>query len=101
MDFPLFAMRTAGSMRDLTKGTFIRAGRCFRNKKCRERWSGIDKDRVQGAFEQRKGWVKEGVGKMTADTALETEGKAQKTAGKVQNAAGGAKDAARDALRDK
>jgi uncharacterized protein YjbJ (UPF0337 family) len=55
----------------------------------------VDKDRVEGSWEQAKGKVKEAVGKATGDAKTEGEGKAQKTAGKVQNAVGGVKDAAR------
>ena len=55
----------------------------------------MDKNRVSGAAKQAKGSVKEVAGKMTGDTKLKAEGKAEKGAGKVQNAAGGAKDAAK------
>ena len=58
----------------------------------------MDQDRVAGVANQAKGAVKEGAGKVTGDTKLEAEGKADKAAGKIQNAVGGAKDAARDAL---
>ena len=58
----------------------------------------MDKDRVSGAANQAKGAVKEGAGKVTGDTKLEAEGKADKAAGKVQSAVGGAKDAVRDAV---
>ena len=52
----------------------------------------MDKDRVEGSWEQAKGKVKEVAGKATGDAKTEAEGKAQKTAGKVQNAVGGLKD---------
>ena len=58
----------------------------------------VDKNRVEGALDQAKGAIKEGVGKLTGDAKLEAEGKADKAAGKVENAVGGAKDAARDTL---
>ena len=58
----------------------------------------MDKDRVEGSWEQAKGKTKEVAGKVTGDAKLEGEGKAQKTAGKVQNAVGGVKDSAREAL---
>lgn len=58
----------------------------------------VDKNRVEGALDQAKGAIKEGVGKLTGDAKLEGEGKADKAAGKVENAVGGAKDATRDAL---
>ncbi|MDO9501816.1 CsbD family protein [Falsiroseomonas sp.] len=57
----------------------------------------MDKDRIAGAGKQAKGSVKEGVGKMTGDTSMQVEGKADKAEGKVQNAVGGAKDKAREA----
>ncbi len=57
----------------------------------------MDKDRIAGAYDQAKGAVKETVGKVTGDTKLETEGKADKVAGKVESTVGGAKDAVRDA----
>ena len=60
----------------------------------------VDRDRVEGAAKNLKGKVKEGVGKVTGDAKLKSEGKADQVAGKVQNAVGGAKDAVRDALKD-
>ncbi|NKE46167.1 CsbD family protein [Roseomonas frigidaquae] len=56
----------------------------------------MDKDRIEGAGKQAKGAVKEGVGKVTGDTSMQVEGKADKAEGKVLNAVGGAKDKARD-----
>ena len=55
----------------------------------------MDKDRIEGSAQQAKGKVKEVAGKITGDTKLESEGKADKVAGKVQNAVGGVKDALR------
>ena len=52
----------------------------------------MDKDRISGSVEQAKGKVKEVAGKVTGDTKLETEGKADQVAGKVQNTVGGIKD---------
>jgi uncharacterized protein YjbJ (UPF0337 family) len=57
----------------------------------------VDKNRMQGSWEQMKGRVKEGAGKATGDQKLESEGKAQQVGGKIQNAIGGAADAVRDA----
>jgi uncharacterized protein YjbJ (UPF0337 family) len=59
----------------------------------------MDKDRIKGTAHQAKGAVKEGIGKVTGDAKLQTEGKAEKAAGKVQNAVGGMKDAVRDAVK--
>ena len=53
----------------------------------------IDKDRAEGSINQTKGSVKETVGKVTGDSKLESEGKADKLGGKIQNAIGGIKDA--------
>ena len=58
----------------------------------------MDKDRVSGAVDQAKGALKDVAGKVTGDTKLQAEGKAEKAAGKVENTVGGAKDSARDAL---
>jgi len=59
----------------------------------------MDKDRIEGVGKQVKGAVKDFAGKVTGDTKLQAEGKADKAAGKVQNAVGGAKDAVRDATK--
>jgi uncharacterized protein YjbJ (UPF0337 family) len=55
----------------------------------------MDKDRIKGSANQAKGAIKETAGKVTGDTKLESEGKADKVAGKVQNAVGGIKDTLR------
>jgi uncharacterized protein YjbJ (UPF0337 family) len=55
----------------------------------------MDKDRVEGAFDKAKGAVKDLAGKITGDSKLEAEGKADKASGSVQNAVGGVKDALR------
>ncbi|MGA0596696.1 CsbD family protein [Enterovirga sp. CN4-39] len=55
----------------------------------------MDKDRIEGAVEKVKGTAKEMAGKVTGDTKLEAEGKAQKAAGTVQNTVGGVKDTLR------
>jgi len=60
----------------------------------------MNKDRVEGSYDQAKGKVKEVAGKATGDTKLETEGKADQVKGKVQNAVGGAKDKMKEALDD-
>jgi uncharacterized protein YjbJ (UPF0337 family) len=58
----------------------------------------MDKDRIEGSFEQAKGKVKEVTGKASGDSKLEAEGKVQKNAGKVQNAVGGIKDSVKEAI---
>ena len=55
----------------------------------------MDKDRVKGSLEQAKGKVKEVAGKVTGDSKLEGEGKADQVAGKVRNTVGGMKDTLR------
>ena len=52
----------------------------------------MDKDRIEGAVEKAKGAAKEVAGKITGDSKLEAEGKANKAGGTVQNAVGGVKD---------
>ena len=58
----------------------------------------VDKNRIEGAYDQAKGSVKEGIGKMTGDQKLEAEGTADKVKGKAESAVGGAKDTVRDAV---
>jgi uncharacterized protein YjbJ (UPF0337 family) len=60
----------------------------------------MDKNRVKGSADQAMGAIKEAAGKLTGDTKLEAEGKADKLKGKVENAVGGAKDAVRQAARN-
>jgi uncharacterized protein YjbJ (UPF0337 family) len=58
----------------------------------------MNKDRIEGSFDQAKGKVKEVAGKATGDTKLETEGKADQVKGKVQNTIGGMKDSIKEAV---
>jgi uncharacterized protein YjbJ (UPF0337 family) len=60
----------------------------------------MGKDRIEGSLKQAKGSVEETIGKVTGDTKLQVEGKADKAAGKIQNAIGGVEDAARDARKN-
>ena len=60
--------------------------------------SRMDKDRIEGAGKQVKGAVKDAAGKVTGDSKMQAEGKADKAEGKVQNTVGGAKDGVRDAV---
>ena len=55
----------------------------------------MDEDRINGSAEQAKGKVKEVAGKLTGDSKLEGEGKADLVAGKIQNTIGGIKDTLR------
>jgi uncharacterized protein YjbJ (UPF0337 family) len=56
----------------------------------------MDKDRIEGSARKMKGDVKSAAGKVTGDSKLEAEGKADKAAGKIQNAIGGIKDTLRE-----
>ena len=59
-----------------------------------------DHDRIEGAAKNIGGKIKEGVGKVTGDTKMQAEGKADQVEGKVQNAVGGLKDTLRDDKRN-
>ncbi|MDB5461391.1 MAG: CsbD family protein [Caulobacteraceae bacterium] len=61
----------------------------------------MDKMRAEGAGQKIGGRVKEAAGKLTGDTKLQAEGRADKTVGGIKNAVGGAADAVRDAGRKK
>ena len=58
-----------------------------------------DHDRVEGAAKNIGGKIKEAAGKVTGDSKLQAEGKADQVEGKVQNTVGGVKDSLRDADR--
>ena len=59
----------------------------------------MDKDRINGMGKKVTGSVKEAIGKVTGDTKLQAEGKADKVAGRAQTAVGGAKDTVRDTVK--
>mgnify|MGYP000538060225 CR=1 FL=1 len=59
---------------------------------------------LENKFDEIKGSVKEGLGKLTGDTSLEVEGLAEQVVSKVKDAAEGAKEAvegAIDSVKDK
>ena len=59
---------------------------------------------LESKFDEIKGSVKEGLGKLTGDKSIEVEGSAEQVASKVKEAAEGAKDAvegAIDSVKDK
>lgn len=58
----------------------------------------VDSDRIEGPLKEGMGKVKEGVGDLTDNEQLESEGQADQLEGKVQNEWGEAKDGARDVL---
>jgi uncharacterized protein YjbJ (UPF0337 family) len=55
-----------------------------------------DHDRIVGSAKNMGGKIKEGAGKLTGDSKLQAEGKADQVEGKVQNAVGGVKDSLKD-----
>lgn len=59
----------------------------------------MNKDQVQGKFEEAKGKIKETAGRIAGKPDLEDEGTAQKVAGTVQKGVGNAKDAIADGLK--
>ena len=59
----------------------------------------MDKDRVDGAAQKTGGKIKEAAGKLTGDSKLQAEGKADQVAGTVKNTVGGLKDSVREATR--
>jgi uncharacterized protein YjbJ (UPF0337 family) len=61
----------------------------------------MDKMRVEGAGQKIGGKIKETAGKLTGDSKLKAEGKADQAAGGVKNAIGGATDSLREAGKPK
>ncbi|WP_395676873.1 CsbD family protein [Inquilinus sp.] len=59
----------------------------------------MDKDRIKGAVDQAVGKGKAVAGKVTGNTQLEAEGRAQQAGGRIESAAGKVKDAVRDVLK--
>ena len=62
--------------------------------------SAPNRDEMEGKYEQAKGSVKEGLGRLTGDEEMEAEGTADKLKGDVQEGWGGAKRKVGDALED-
>jgi uncharacterized protein YjbJ (UPF0337 family) len=59
-----------------------------------------NRDEMEGKYEQAKGSVKEGLGRLTGDEEMESEGTADKLKGNVQEGWGGAKRKVGDTLED-
>jgi uncharacterized protein YjbJ (UPF0337 family) len=59
-----------------------------------------NKDEIEGKFEQAKGSMKQGLGRLTGDEELHSEGTADKMKGDVQEGFGKAKRKVGDALED-
>ena len=55
-----------------------------------------DHDRIEGSAKNMGGKIKEAAGKVTGDSKLQAEGKADQVEGKVQNAVGGVMDSLKD-----
>lgn len=55
----------------------------------------MDKDRVEGKWDQAKGSVKETAGRAAGDRSTEVSGKMDKAKGKVEEGVGETKDAIR------
>ena len=59
-----------------------------------------NRDEIEGKFERAKGSVKQGLGHMTGDEEMRSEGASDKLKGDVQEAWGGTKRKVGDALKD-
>ncbi|HEX7314876.1 MAG TPA: CsbD family protein [Pyrinomonadaceae bacterium] len=57
-------------------------------------------DEIEGKYEQAKGSIKEGLGRLTGDEELEAEGSADKVKGDVQEGWGSAKRNVGEAIED-
>ena len=59
-----------------------------------------NRDEMEGKYNQAKGSVKEGLGRLTGDDDMRAEGSADKLKGDVQEGFGGAKRKVGDMLED-
>jgi uncharacterized protein YjbJ (UPF0337 family) len=59
----------------------------------------MTEDQTKGNWDQAKGEVKEGVGKLTGDSSTETSGKMDQVKGKVEEGIGDIKQDINDATR--
>ena len=59
---------------------------------------GIDKKNIEGAVDDVKGHIKEGVGGLTGDRNLEGEGRLDQIKGKVEKGLGNIRDGAKNVL---
>jgi uncharacterized protein YjbJ (UPF0337 family) len=57
------------------------------------------KDRIEGAFDQKKGEAKEGLGKLRDDKDQQAEGEADQAKGDIKEGAADAKDKISDAVK--
>ncbi|HVL25611.1 MAG TPA: CsbD family protein [Thermomicrobiales bacterium] len=61
--------------------------------------SDSSRDRIEGEFDEKKGDVKEGLGKLRDDENQEAEGQADQAQGKVKQGIADAKDKVDDAVK--
>ena len=59
-----------------------------------------NRDEMEGKYNQAKGSVKEGLGRLTGDEEMEAEGTADKMKGNLQEGWGGTKRKVGDVLED-
>ena len=59
---------------------------------------GIDKKNVEGTFDDVKGQVKEGVGGLTGDRELESEGRVDQIKGKIEKGLGNLREGIKNTL---
>ncbi len=59
-----------------------------------------NRDEIEGKYEQAKGSIKEGIGKITGDDELRSEGAADKAQGNVQEGFGTAKRKVGETIED-
>jgi len=59
-----------------------------------------NRDEIEGQFDQAKGSLKEGVGRVTGDEEMEAEGSADKIKGDLQEGWGGTKRKVGDIMED-
>jgi uncharacterized protein YjbJ (UPF0337 family) len=59
-----------------------------------------NEDEIEGKYEQAKGSIKEGLGRLTGDEDLQAEGSADKLKGDVQEGWGGTKRKVGEILED-
>jgi uncharacterized protein YjbJ (UPF0337 family) len=60
----------------------------------------MNKDQVEGKFDQAKGKLKQGIGKATGDQRLHDDGVADEASGEVQEGVGKVKDKVGGAVKD-
>ncbi|HEX8853643.1 MAG TPA: CsbD family protein [Pyrinomonadaceae bacterium] len=60
----------------------------------------LNKDEAEGKFDQAKGSVKEGLGRVTGDDELESEGIADRAGGNLQEGFGTARRKVGEAIED-